>query len=713
MSSGKVITILLAGALALAGCGARPPAAVAPSRPKAPRFEPFDVPQQVDAGSVERLEQALYLMPAAHPDRLALRDRLAGHYAETFAGIAEDRPRERLDRFVESLALHDPGDFVPGGVSPALAPMAHWIAGRYARRGEEPIVLASLRYLMLAEPEEPRHAERYRDLAEWSERVRRTIEDDLERLASVKRNYLRMALLVPDREIVDRVADVILEHHRALMERIDRFDREAGGLPPFVLRGLLREGGSGKDLVYVYFLAGRIEDALDKIHGHPAGRELAGEYVELLEDLAAGRNVGESYFALAGRIGADDPRAGLRACVLARAADPADPRFALCAGRFFERLGRHESAVDLYAVAAETAPDEELMGQILEMVRGAMYKLHRGEAAVGSRRVAKIADRIAERALASEPEADSELRMAAAALLFTAGEIEFDDGLIGAALGHFERASGVWPGLIVALLKIAEIQHLRGQDREAIATIDRALGLGGDGDDELPGYWKAILLERRGDSRSALGEGGGADMDWERALAAWKDAAIPPSQEPEAALRQGVLLDRLGQTEASTAAFRRAIRIDPDRRATYAELLSFLVVRGRLEEAQTFYRLAFNQDRIEGMWKIYYSLWIEGLAMRKAGGSFAIARGYLEQSDGASWQDELARFFTRRIDAGQLRERAASGGQRVEVDFYVAIDLLATGRKEEARALLDRVVASDLMGFFEYRMARALLATEF
>ncbi|HUT79035.1 MAG TPA: hypothetical protein VM285_15155, partial [Polyangia bacterium] len=208
-------------------------------------------------------------------------------------------------------------------------------------------------------------------------------------------------------------------------------------------------------------------------------------------------------------------------------------------------------------------------------------------------------------------------------------------------------------------------------------------------------------------------EGGGADMDREQALAAWKAAAIPPSQEPEAALRQGVLLDRLGQIEASTVAFRRAIRIDPNRRATYAELLSYLVQRGRLDDARTFYRLAFNQDQIEVMWKIYYSLWVEGLAMRKEGRSFAIARGYLEQSDGTSWQDELARFFTGRIDAGQLRERAGSAGQLVEVDFYVAVELLVAGRKEEARALLDRVIASDLMGFFEYRMARALLATEF
>jgi tetratricopeptide (TPR) repeat protein len=712
MSSGKVIIAVLAAALpALAACGSRAPAATA-ARPEQPAFEPFEVPEAVDAGSLARLEHALYLMPAGHPDRIALRERLAAYYAGAFDAIPGDRLQERFDAFAEALALHDPGDFQAGGVSQALVPMARWIAERYSRRGDEPVVLAAYRYLVLAEPEDPRHAERYQDLTRWSERVRGTIEDDLERLGSVKRNYLRMARLVPDREAVDRVADVILDHHRALMARIDSFDREAGGLPPFVLRGLLREGGAGRDLVYAYLLTGRAADALDKIRRHPAGMDLAGEYADLLEDLVAGRDVGEGWFALAGRIGSEDPRAGLRACVLARAADPADPRFSLCTGRFFDRLGRHESAIELYAEAVEAGPGEEFLAQALELARGAMYELHRRELAEASRRVAGTADRIADRALRDDPEEDGDVRMAAAALLFTAGDIEFDDGLIGAATRHFERAAEVWPGFVPALLKIAEIQHLRGRDREAIATIDRALGAG-DGPDGLPAYWRAILLERRGDSRQALGEDGGADMDFEEALAAWKTAGVAPSQGPEAALRQGVLLDRLGQREASAEAFRRAIRIDPNRRATYAELLSFLVQRGRLEEARDFYRLAFNQDRIEVMWKIYYSLWIEGLARMREGRSFAIARGYLEQSDGPGWQDELARFFTGRITAEQLRERTRNHGQRVEVDYYVAVELLAAGRKDEARALLERVIASDLMGFFEYRMARALLHAEF
>ena len=115
------------------------------------------------------------------------------------------------------------------------------------------------------------------------------------------------------------------------------------------------------------------------------------------------------------------------------------------------------------------------------------------------------------------------------------------------------------------------------------------------------------------------------------------------------------------------------------------------------------------QDRIEAMWKIYFSLWMEGFSRRKSGKSFDLARGYLEQSDGKSWQDDLARFFSGRITADKLRGRAANVGQNVETDFYVSVKLLSDGKKSDATPLLRKVLDSDLMGFFEYPMARALL----
>ena len=133
------------------------------------------------------------------------------------------------------------------------------------------------------------------------------------------------------------------------------------------------------------------------------------------------------------------------------------------------------------------------------------------------------------------------------------------------------------------------------------------------------------------------------------------------------------------------------------------------MVEGDLEKAKGYYQLAFNQDQLDPMWKIYFSLWVEGLSLRIAGESFGLARGYLEDADGDSWQSKLAMFFTGRMDARSLREAAENKGQEVEADYYEALLLLTRKKTSEAKVLLDEVIASDYVAFFEYKMARELL----
>jgi lipoprotein NlpI len=136
------------------------------------------------------------------------------------------------------------------------------------------------------------------------------------------------------------------------------------------------------------------------------------------------------------------------------------------------------------------------------------------------------------------------------------------------------------------------------------------------------------------------------------------------------------------------------------------------VVNNRLDDAVEFYRLSYTQDRIAEMWKIYYSLWIEGLSRRKGKGSVDLAKGYLESSNGESWQDSLAKYFCGKITLDQLRKLAKNNGQNVEVDYYGAVLAIADGKNAEAKQMLAKVIDSNLLGFFEYRMARALLRDE-
>ncbi|MBN2715113.1 MAG: hypothetical protein JXX14_04610, partial [Deltaproteobacteria bacterium] len=200
-----------------------------------------------------------------------------------------------------------------------------------------------------------------------------------------------------------------------------------------------------------------------------------------------------------------------------------------------------------------------------------------------------------------------------------------------------------------------------------------------------------------------------ANADYALALKRWETADYPLEQSPVIAIRQGVLLSRLGDVDKSMAKFREAVQLSPDRRASYAEIISFLVVNERLSDAEEFYQLAFNQDMLAAMWKVYFSIWVDGLSRMKQGKPFDLALGYLENTPSESWQDKLASFFIGTIDSQTLRREAFNKGQLVEADYYEALRLIIDGKQAQALPLLQKVIDSRLFAFFEYRMASELL----
>jgi tetratricopeptide (TPR) repeat protein len=710
MSCSKYAIALTILALISGGCSGAPKKTVSPRDGMAvKRFEKITVPGKIAPADRIGLEKTLVLLPEDHPERIPLRDRLAESYAASFEKLSDDEISKKLDLFTSGLTLHAPSDFRPSKVAEALVKPAGWITDRYESRGDEAIVLASLRFMMLARPDDARYEERYRELSEWSESVRMTIIDDVERLSSICDMYLKVARLIPDRDLVDHLAGLLVERHGAMLRLLDELEWSKADQSGFMVQMLMQRAGMGKDIVHIYFLAGDPAAAMAPIRKMGLDDSIGAQFIELLEDISEGDDPGESYFVLAGMLGRDDPRSGLRACITARSFDRKDPRFPICIGMAFETLGRPESAVDFYVEAAKIAPEEEIYAAVLDRVQTALFDLHRMEKTVEAQKVIEVGDRLARKALELKDIGEELIPVTTASLLHTAGLVEFDDGRISAAEDHFLAAHEIWPSLFGAVDKLVEIKQARGKHKEAIALLDGAMSARGKGAQKPSAFWMAVFLEKRADSLLADGRDSAAKADYRKALEKWKDSDTSVEILPVEALRIGIIQDRLGNEEASLESFRKAIRLDSDRSSTYAGILSFLVTGDRLEEAKEFYRLAFNQDRIEVMWKIYFSLWMEGFSGRKSGKSFDLAQGYLEQSDGKSWQDDLARFFSGRITADKLRERAANVGQNVETDFYVSVKLLSNGKKSDAMPLLKKVLDSDLMGFFEYPMARAFL----
>ncbi|MCP4602068.1 MAG: hypothetical protein GY847_16390 [Proteobacteria bacterium] len=709
----KRVFVVLPVFAALAACGGSPaPKSGAAAHKASTVYESVDIPLKIARDDRSIWVKRLYLLPAGHPNRLQLRDRLVQELSKDFSNISEDNVENRLALFEEVLALHDSTDFKPGRVSPDAVPMAEWIVRAFERRGDEAVVLAGLRFLMMAKPDDVRLKERYLELADWSESVRATIYGRLNRLNSLIDMYRSMIQLVPDREIVEHLAEMYIVRYRLILTV---FRKESGNdyqkMHPL---DVLRQGQFLQslpiDVIYIFFLVGDPAGARKHLAGLAAEGKLHVEYLELLDRIFQGRDIADSYFSLARHLAPIDARASLRACISARAADSEDPRFSVCIGRRFEELDQPECAFDFYVEAARVSSQEDVFANVLKLLRQTLLKVHTKELVGSSQRAIEMGDALIDQALKLFPNDESELKMIIASLLYTFGEVEFDNGNIESSRHHLNRSFEVMAN-VLALVKLTEVHYLLGEFTSGVEILDRALALELEGR-RPSGFWQAIMLEKRGDLMAALGRQIEAEKFYRKALSQWGSTGIEAGQKSLAAVRRGVIFDRLRDLPASQDAFRQAIRLDPDRQGIYAQLISFLVIRGRLEDAKEFYKLAYNQDQIEAMWKIYYSLWLEGLSQRAGKGSFDLAKGYLEHSRGETWQDQLAKFYSGEKTVEVLHQEAANAGQHVEVEYYAALIDLAQGRKNEARTRLEKVVASKLLGFFEYRMARAILYEE-
>lgn len=710
----KYLTGLIVIVLATAGCGgARSKSTTADAqRDRLHPDRPIEIPAEISSETRNLWQKTLYLLPTGHPQRTQLRDRIAESLLKTFGETDDKKVDERLALFEQALHLHDATDFKPGKVSEPVCAMAEWAVDIFEQRGDEALVLAGLRYLMLAQPEKAQYEERYLELVEWSKSVRDTVVSSIQRISSLIELYSRMVTLVPDADVVNALAELHIERYHEVREAFQRGIQDGTGLgdPREIIMQSRAIQTTPIDIIHIYFISGNILGARKHLEGLVADGQLDVSYIELLDRIAQGEDLADSYYSLARSLVSIDPRAALRAYILARAHDAEDHRFSMSIGLLFDELDCSECAVDFYIESAEIAKSEEVYANIFELITKSLGQLHMQERMEASKRVIKRADSVIEKAIHEHPEKETELRASASSLLYTMGEVEFDDGMVSSALTHFTRSHDISPN-VPSLIKLQEVYYLLEDYEPAMKIIEQALSFSLDGT-EMSNYLRAVIQEKYADILSAIGRRDESTVAYREALAKLESGSELLDGSPSVAIRRGIIKHRLGDLTGSQAAFLLAIRLDPDRAETYGTLISFLVVNGRLTDALEIYRQAYNQDRIKAMWKIYYSLWVEGLSRRTGKGSVDLARGYLESSNGDSWQDALAQYFCGKITLSQLRERAKNTGQQVEVSYYGAIIALAEGKNADAKKMLDKVIQSNLLGFFEYKMAQAILKDE-
>jgi tetratricopeptide (TPR) repeat protein len=227
--------------------------------------------------------------------------------------------------------------------------------------------------------------------------------------------------------------------------------------------------------------------------------------------------------------------------------------------------------------------------------------------------------------------------------------------------------------------------------------------------------WTARIRRLVGEAYEAAGDKVRARELWRGALRDWEQLLginLLPEWVAEAQIERGRCLYALGRIDEGLRAFETAIDVKPERAETYIDAIAFLVPRGYLAEAlDAFHRaLGRGEGEVSEYFRVYVTLWVRDLLRRSGEPPDPVAESYLQSlpRDGR-WYYELAHFAAGTVPFAKATSRADTKGKKAEVLFYEAMNRLAAGKADEARALWKQVLDTEMMGFFEYDMAQFYL----
>ena len=121
----------------------------------------------------------------------------------------------------------------------------------------------------------------------------------------------------------------------------------------------------------------------------------------------------------------------------------------------------------------------------------------------------------------------------------------------------------------------------------------------------------------------------------------------------------------------------------------------------------TYYR-GLASPKVSEYFKIYMSLWVLAYNYRNRLEINPPALEYLKVHDGPLWQHALAKYAVGDMTIESLEKRAKTRGERAEFYFYTAL-LGQDLAKRETKELLEEVLKTKMVLYFEYEMAQHLL----
>ncbi len=669
-----------------------------------------ELPERVTDANAPEMRRLYVSLRPDEPARGVLREKLLRHIdADTDAVLEAGDYEPLVAHFGRMTSLLEPDDF--GAPLPApIGRVARALVEAGSRRGDEARVLAALRVLRGIEDDEELQ-EQYNEVVAWGRDARAQLPNGFERYTGLLRVWDEHARLSPAPEVLQTLAQLHVERRDSVLEAFHGGPEALLRMGPMTTQVMRL---APLDVAAVYLRFGDVASAITHLRAMADGAETSLRLLELLDqarrDDAEGADalaeLGEAYREARPDAGFGICRAGLRRF-------PRDHRFLVCLARIAVEVGHVDDATAWYVAAIDRQPElrglyDEALQQIDEFLAREVFQ----QDARPARALAHRAKQLLE---------ERKRRFPGVAPPVPEGRIELLVGLAEMYAGNAAEAKAHLEASLAseessqALIELGILEERAGSPEQAVRYYRRALDRTPN-DNPADQIRRAHILEHLGDAFAAAGNAAQAERMYRQSLRLW-DALLGEAPEGadigRMALRRGIVLDRLGQRENALAAFRQAMTTAPQSREIYASILAHLVPAEPtdLAFAQEVFRRSQRQLTLDPEWKVYFALWVKIVAARAGGAPDEdVLTTLREQTETSGWSGKLARFGVGDLPYSELLRAAQTPGEEVEAHFYEGARRIEAGDRDGARALFERVLQTQMIEFYEYTMARSLLA---
>jgi tetratricopeptide (TPR) repeat protein len=684
----------------------------------ATRDAPYDLADDQDLEYVRAEYEAL---PRHHANRPGQRARLVAEYARRIDSALARGARDRaFDDMIELFRLWTADELADGTARRdrlllGQRQRVERIRRFYARTGNDVRVGLALIFLLEMAPSRSQELEQeLNTLFAFADDLSAAEHGDGARGARPIQILEQAMDAFATRYAVERLVQLYRERQQQFAKMLDTGSPQA----PENLQAVQAHGTSvlrtAWNIARLYLRAGRLDEIEAAIKDLRGVGDSPGLRSAVARAVAKGAD-SHAWFVLAMQfLNSDsaltDPPAALAACRQGLARFPADARLASLASAVARQMAHLPLAIFFAKLAHQHHPnDRTLADELAELYTfevGQLANSGRLEAAARAVESLEHFFRTAQARWRDEP-LQTQLADSYAAM----GRGLLAHGEIADALRYLRRSLSRGDS-VVALEALGTIHLKRAQFNQASRAFRRALALPvGEHDDRIgPERVRRLLAEAEAGANRQIQ----ARAQLTLAIERWNEVpalkALWTTGNAEALVEIGRLRWAVGDHADAIATFELALDADPDNAGVHAEVVSFLIVRGHYEDAVDAYHRALGSAGVGDYFKVYMSLWILAEERRAGRADDPNAVAYLASRTGPLWHDQLARFAVGKLKYETLLQRANTRGRRAELFYYAAMLNLPKLGPSRARNLLGDVLATEMMMFFEYDMARYILS---